>query len=147
MLLPSALLDTLLFWSALGAFIALLLLSALCLLVLVLPLLLLSALLCLLVLLLLPLLLAFGLLLLFLLLLLLTLGLLLLLFRLSLLLLFRGLSLLFLSLLCVRGSNGSEKKEQNSCTDKSNLFHECCLHHGDFMRPRALRRARLLFTR
>jgi len=47
------------------------------------------------------------------------------LFGLSLLLLFRGLSLF---LLRVRGSNGSEKKEQNSRTDKSNWFHECCLH-------------------
>ena len=54
----------------------------------------------------------------------------LLLFRLSLLLLFRGLRvLLVLLLLCVRGSNGSEKKEQNSRADKSNWFHECCLHY------------------
>ena len=78
------------------------------------------------------------LLLLFSLLVLLALGLLLLLFRLSLLLLFRGLSLLFmLLLLCVSWRNSSEKKKQNSRADndKSNLFHECCLHRGDFMRP------------
>jgi hypothetical protein len=44
-----------------------------------------------------------------------------LLFRLGLLLLFRGLSLLLvLLILCVHGSYGSEKKEQNSRTDKSN---------------------------
>ena len=59
----------------------------------------------------------------------------LLLFRLRLLLLFRGLSLFFMLLqLCVRGSSGSEKKEQNSRADKSNWFHECCLHYGDFLR-------------
>jgi fatty acid desaturase len=57
--------------------------------------------------------------------------LLLLLFRLSLLLLFRGLWLL----LCVRGSKGSEKKEQNSGADKCNWFHECCLQYGDLLRP------------
>jgi hypothetical protein len=51
--------------------------------------------------------------------------LLLLLFRLSLLLLLRGLALLLvLLLLCVRGSTDSEKKEQNSRADKSNLFHQ-----------------------
>jgi len=61
---------------------------------------------------------------------------LLLLFRLGLLLLFRGFPLLFmLLLLCIRGSNGSEKKEQNSRVDKSNWFHECRLPYGDFMRP------------
>jgi hypothetical protein len=55
-------------------------------------------------------------------------------FRLS--LLFLGLSVLFLLLLLwVRGSNGSEKKHQNSRADKSNWFHECCLLYGDFMRP------------
>jgi hypothetical protein len=48
--------------------------------------------------------------------------------------LFRFALLLFVLLLCVRGSNGSEKKEQNSRADKSNWFHECCLRHADFMR-------------
>ncbi len=44
--------------------------------------------------------------------------------------------LLFLLLmLCVGRRNGSEKKEQNSRADKTNWFHECCLHYGDFMRP------------
>ena len=44
--------------------------------------------------------------------------------------------LLFLLLmLCVGGSNRSEQKEQNSRVDKTNWFHECCLHYGDFMRP------------
>jgi hypothetical protein len=42
--------------------------------------------------------------------------------------------LLFLLLtLCVGRSNGSEKKEQNSRADKTNWFHECCLHYGDFI--------------
>jgi hypothetical protein len=37
--------------------------------------------------------------------------------------------------LCVRGSNGSKKKEQNPRADKSNWFHVCRLHYGDFTRP------------
>ena len=40
-----------------------------------------------------------------------------------------------LLMLCVGRRNGSEKKEQNSRADKTNWFHECCLHYGDFMRP------------
>jgi hypothetical protein len=58
-------------------------------------------------------------------------------FRLLMLLpLLRFALLLFLLLtLCVGRSNGSEKKEQNSRADKTNWFHECCLHYGDFTRP------------
>src|SRR6202521_3670434 len=63
---------------------------------------------------------------------------LLLLFRLSLLTLFRGLSLLLLLLLCVRGSYGCEKQQQNSHADKSNRFHKSCLHYVYFLRPLAL---------
>jgi len=52
-----------------------------------------------------------------------------------LLLLFRGLSvLLVLILLCVYGSNGSEKKEQKSRADSSYWFHVCCLRYVDFRR-------------
>jgi hypothetical protein len=47
--------------------------------------------------------------------------------------------------LSVGRSNGSEKKEQNSCDDKTNCFHRCCLHYCDFMAPRSPRRARLPF--
>jgi hypothetical protein len=48
----------------------------------------------------------------------------LLLFRLGLLLLFRRLRIFFvLVLLCVRGSNGSEKKEQNSRADNPKWLH------------------------
>jgi hypothetical protein len=50
------------------------------------------------------------------------------------LLLFR-LSLLLL--MCVRGSSGSEKKQQNSRADKSNWFHGSYLQYGDFMRASA----------
>jgi len=57
----------------------------------------------------------------------------LLLFRLGLLFLFRGLRILPLASVC--GSACSEKKEQNSRADKSNWFHECCLHYCAFMRP------------
>jgi len=58
-------------------------------------------------------------------------------FRLLMLLpLLRFALLLFLWLaLCVGRNNASEKKEKNSGTDKTNWFHECCLHYGDFMRP------------
>jgi hypothetical protein len=50
--------------------------------------------------------------------------------------LLRFAALLFLLLmLCVGRRNGSEKKEQNSRADKTNWFHECCLHYSDFMRP------------
>ena len=58
-------------------------------------------------------------------------GLLLPLFGLSLLLLFLGLSLLpVFFLLCVQRNNGSEKEEQSSRADKSNRFHEYCLHNN-----------------
>jgi hypothetical protein len=40
-----------------------------------------------------------------------------------------------LVLLCVRGNNGCDKKEQNSCSDKSNWFHEYASNYGDFMCP------------
>jgi len=57
--------------------------------------------------------------------------------------LLRFAALLFLLLmLCVGRSNGSEKKEQNSRVDKTNWFHECCLHYGDFMRPSLVTRGR-----
>jgi hypothetical protein len=47
----------------------------------------------------------------------------------GLLLLFRGLSLLsMLLVLSVRGSNDSEKKEQNARADPSNRLHACRLH-------------------
>jgi hypothetical protein len=46
-----------------------------------------------------------------------------------------GLLLFLLLTLCVGRNNGSEKKEQNSRADKTNWFHECCLHYGDFIRP------------
>jgi hypothetical protein len=63
---------------------------------------------------------------------------LLLLFRLSLLLLFRGLSFLSLSLLAaVRGSKCSQKKEQNSRTDKSNWLHKRFLLYRNFVHPLA----------
>ncbi len=91
------------------------------------------------------------LLLLFLLLFLLAPGLLLFLFgRLSFLLFPRfGLLLLFfgfgpLVLLSVGGSNGSEKKDQNSHTDKPHWFHKCSLHHDGFLRHSSSR-AWLLF--
>ena len=155
MLLPGALLDSLLFLSALGLFIAPLLLSMLLLPVLVLLLLsmlllsvlvllllgmlLLPVLVLLLGMLLLPvLILLLGMLLLFVLvLLLLPLSLLwllsILLFGLGLfvlaLLLF-GMVLLFalLPLLCIRRSGDSEKQRQNGCAD-SNYFHRCYLYY------------------
>jgi hypothetical protein len=41
-------------------------------------------------------------------------------------LLLRGLALFFLfPLLCVRGSSGSEKKEQDSRADNADSFHQC----------------------
>jgi hypothetical protein len=46
-----------------------------------------------------------------------------------------GVLLFLLLTLCVGRSNASEKQEQNSRTDKTNWFHECCLHSDDFMRP------------
>jgi hypothetical protein len=46
-----------------------------------------------------------------------------------------GVLLFPLLTLGVGRSKGSEKKEQNSRADKTNWFHECCLHCGDFMRP------------
>jgi hypothetical protein len=39
-----------------------------------------------------------------------------------------------LLLQCERRSNSSEKKDQNSRADKSNLFHRYRLHDSDFMR-------------
>jgi hypothetical protein len=33
----------------------------------------------------------------------------------------------------VRGSCGSEKKEQNHCADKSNWFHKCSTLSGNFL--------------
>jgi hypothetical protein len=50
---------------------------------------------------------------------------------------------LMLVLLGVVGNNGCDKKEQNSCSDKSNWFHEYASNYGDFMRhapggPRAV---------
>ena len=45
-----------------------------------------------------------------------------------------GVLLFLLLTLCVGRSNGSEKKEQNCRADKTNWFHECCLHYGNFMR-------------
>ena len=81
------------------------------------------------------------LLLLFLLLLLLAPGLLLFLFARPGFLLFLGFGLLvlffgfgLLLLLSKRGSNGSEKEEQKSGTDKPDWFHKCCLHYDDFLR-------------
>jgi hypothetical protein len=158
MLLPCALLDPLLFLSALRSFVAslllstrlpivlvppLLLLSVLLPIVLVLPLLSLSMLLLLVLVLpllllsvLLPIVLVLPLLLLSMLLLLL-LGLPLLLgmlpFGLSLLvlaLLLLGMVLLFalLLVLCVSRSSDSEKQRQNGCTGDSNYFHRCYLH-------------------
>src|SRR5208282_1599471 len=44
--------------------------------------------------------------------------------RLCLLFLLRGLGFF----LCVRGSNGSQKKEQSARADQLNCFHVCCLH-------------------
>jgi hypothetical protein len=74
------------------------------------------------------------------------LSLLLLLFRFGFLLLFGALILLLvLILLSVRGSKGSEKKEQNSRGDKSNWFHERFLQYGAFMHPSLARLARLSF--
>src|SRR5712692_956200 len=100
MLLPCALLDTLLFLCALGLFIAPLLLSVLLLLVLALPQLLLSMLLFRLGLLVLALLL-FGMVLLF----------------------------AVLLLLCVGRSSDSEKQRQNGCAGDSNYFHRCYLRY------------------
>ena len=79
------------------------------------------------------------------------LGLLLLLFRLGLLLLFRfSLLLLFLWLcffffLCIRGTNSSEKKEQNSRADEFSRFHDYCLHTVISRTARPLRRVLPLF--
>jgi hypothetical protein len=58
-------------------------------------------------------------------------------FRLLMLLLLLRFPLLLFPLLalCVGRSKGSEKKEQNSRTDKTTWFHDCCLHYGDFVRP------------
>jgi hypothetical protein len=58
-----------------------------------------------------------------------------LLLRLRRLRLFRSLRALFVLLpLCVRRSNGSEKKEQNSRADESHWFHPVVSHYRDFMR-------------
>ncbi len=49
------------------------------------------------------------------------------------LLLFRGF-VVWLALPCVRRRDGSKKKEQNSRADKSDWFHDCCLHYRNFRR-------------
>jgi hypothetical protein len=70
---------------------------------------------------------------------------LLLLFRLSLLLRFLGLRLLLMLLLLREGgSDGSEKKEQNSRADETGWFHICFLHAVISCVPRLWRQARLL---
>ena len=132
MLLPCALLDSLLFLSALRLFIAALLLSML-----LLPALVLLLLLDMLLLLVLVLLLLLGMLLLLVLVLLLLLSALwllsMLLFGLGLLvfvLLLFGMILLFALLPLLRvGRGDSEKQRQNGCTGDSNYFHMGCLYY------------------